>query len=536
MGSIKVKMDGVSELKMVKSYYEYEREVKEKRELAQKKNKPLKINRTKTKEKYTIIDTHQYILEGNSSRGNVVNGSRIIFLPSCNDDNEQIVIGVRNGKSKAEATLRRIEEFFGENVELKDTEIEGTLITVDMQREYFKRLKKSLEEYIDKFRLIKSKAGDEQPEIEEGESENNKTKKYSISINNEDITYSIEEKGINIVDNNVSIANNIHINDVAQDLNNEIKISELKLKIEELKASLEGKSEEEKSKLKTEIEDLEKELKQAIQKKIEYRNILEQETRNSTNINVLFNIYSFYQEIIKTYAEEISNSESKLIILEEQIQSYDDTKKASNEFLNMQKEQQKLVLKIAKLKLYMQIATDKKNKINAQIKVLTEKKAKSKTPVNSTLHTNSSVDENPISNPKADENSTENHFNTTSNTKNKKSLIILLDYNNLKFIDKYRAKKLAFRQKNNKMPGIFQKLRLLLPSRKYKKLASEYIQNGNIKINDVVRDVDKYRAIAVYEDRKNPDRLSKYNLDYTPIVENNEQSGNEAQERIEERE
>ena len=74
-----------------------------------------------------------------------------------------------------------------------------------------------------------------------------------------------------------------------------------------------------------------------------------------------------------------------------------------------------------------------------------------------------------------------------------------LAYNSLTILDKFRAKRKAYEMVNGRRPGFFRSALLMLPSLKYSRLADEFIDSGELTIDDIV--YAKYRREIGYYDK-----------------------------------
>lgn len=448
-----------------------------------------------TSKVYSVSSDNWKFLKGINKDGTE---SKVGAILGFDYENGEIKLKISGAKSRAEISKRRIEKIIKEieegKFELEDISFEKRVITVDEQKYFLKKLDSSLAEYIRNELKTKKQSKNSNLQITVGDSKNP-------------------------LDNNIHIKdkNSIFLEDIAQSINIKININDINSKIKYLTEKLKEPNitDNKKAKIEEKISEYKQELNKLIEsnrkkeEEISKKYINDDKEVQQKNIT---NIINVCEVICNIYKEKIQNIEDEIEQINSLISTFDESKKQTpkglKEFNNLLKKKEKLVKKKNTYKEAFKISKLEHDRYK---EVLKRRMNFDKEEGIRDIHTN-------ISNNKHNrETSTEMHEENENMLPNeskqsKKSLMMLIGYYDLTIFDKYRAKKEAFRKLNLKEPNIFRKIFLFLPSFKYSKVASDYIETGKIKIDDVIKNKDRYNLPTfLVEEKKNPN-LDSYRL------------------------
>ena len=474
---------------------------------------------TDTDEKVDVTDRNVFVLRGRQSDGRKSkNCAKIMFEQSDSglrmraDKNSNTAL--RMSSNYIEHILEKIEATDSSKIELKDitTEIEGrtVIIPADKQKEFFEELLK----------VLKDKLKETEITGRRGKVDRNIIQNINVATTNNidnsinSISSSSTETDINNlateieqISNNSTISinnssaqnfNTVSSTEIAQNINDQVNVTQIQKKIDKLKNKIEtegGLSEDIVNKIKEQIAQLEGKV-ETIKNRINEFEVrisdMIEDSSTTTDIKILDNLISFYNNIIIKCNEQICKLDKDDAISPEE--------KAE---------------KIEQLNLIVNNCQNRITMIRQKINNI----EKDMRPVHNEYNTYNTNNTNSPS--KTEPEKPEKTADDSENHKGEKKLTVCLNYTRLRPGDRYRAKVAAYAAANGKEPNLFQKLRLLLPSKKYSELAKIGIDNGSIDLNKTVKDIDKYNKYLAYEQNGKiyniHNGLEMYKVNTTPV-------------------
>ena len=450
-----------------------------------------------TDEKVDVTNRDVFVLRGLRTNGRKAKSCAKILFEQKDDgfemqvDKNNSLTEVRMSTNYIEHILKGIEATDSSKIELNDitSEINGktVIIPVEKQKEFFEEL----------LGLLKSRM-----------------KETTIRGRRGSVDRNVAEK-IDVKTTIIQNFNTISSSEIVQNLNDNSAINRIQKKIDELKSKIVTDStltEDNINMIKEQISKLEEKIEALKHGMDEFETKITEmidESSTTNDAKVLNDLIAFYNTIVVDCNEHINKIKNDSTI-------FDDDKKERIEQLN---------LIINNCQKRISIIRKKINNIEKDLR-----------PIHNEYNTyNSYVQNTPSKTESKKEEKTETK---TDNPEEEKRLTLCLNYKDLGLGDKFRAKIEAYTAANGKKPNLFQKLRLLLPSRKYSELANTGIDGGSIDLNKVIKNMDKYSRFMAYE--KNGklyslrNGLEMYKVDTTPkptSSKTNEEHKEEREER-----